>query len=139
MTFDQNSGRLFWAMSNNNDEGCLVELDPANGAAFNRGSIGNNAEIIGLYILPTSNDVHENLLSNIKAYSHLNQVYIINEKNIYLPFVQVVDMYGRIAYEGTAHSSTTLTINVTTGFYIVRLISKEGYVYTKKVYLTNNF
>jgi hypothetical protein len=139
MTFDQNNGRLFWAMCNNNDEGCLVELAPANGATFNRGSIGNNAEIIGLYILPKPDGVCENFLSNIKAYSHSNQVYIINEKNIYLPIVQVIDLYGRIVYEGTTHSSATLTINVTTGFYIVRLISKEGNIYATKVYLTSDF
>jgi hypothetical protein len=49
MSFDHNTGRLFWAMSNNADEGSLIELDPATGAMFNRGTIAGEAEIIGLY------------------------------------------------------------------------------------------
>ena len=58
MAFDQQTGRLFWAMSNDNDEGRLIELAPTNGAAFDRGSIGSEAELIGLFSesVPVSNE-----------------------------------------------------------------------------------
>jgi hypothetical protein len=49
MTFDHNSERLFWAMSNSEDEGRLIELDPATGAVTDFGMLGGNAEIIGLH------------------------------------------------------------------------------------------
>jgi hypothetical protein len=49
MSFDQNTGRLFWAMCNTSEEGKLLELDPATGIALNRGAIAGDAEIIGLY------------------------------------------------------------------------------------------
>ncbi|MDR2970445.1 MAG: choice-of-anchor J domain-containing protein, partial [Bacteroidales bacterium] len=51
MAFDHNTGRLFWAMCNTKDEGKLVELDPATGVAFVRGSIAGEAELIGLYTI----------------------------------------------------------------------------------------
>jgi hypothetical protein len=51
MAFDQNTGRLFWAMCNNKDEGKLMEIDPTSGVTFNRGAIGGEAEIIGLYTI----------------------------------------------------------------------------------------
>ncbi|MDR2057402.1 MAG: choice-of-anchor J domain-containing protein [Dysgonamonadaceae bacterium] len=49
MTFDHNSGRLFWAMCNTDEEGRLIELDPASGAATDWGVLGSNAEIVALY------------------------------------------------------------------------------------------
>jgi hypothetical protein len=49
MAFEQSTGRLFWAMSNNNEEGKLIEINPLSGATMNRGKIGGNAEIIALH------------------------------------------------------------------------------------------
>jgi hypothetical protein len=49
MSFDQNTGRLFWAMFRNADGGKLIELDPVSGVGFNRGTIAKGAELVGLY------------------------------------------------------------------------------------------
>jgi hypothetical protein len=56
MTFDHNTGRLFWAMYESlYDEmdyrGRLIELDPLTGATTDWGKIGKNAEIVGLYTI----------------------------------------------------------------------------------------
>ncbi|MDL2297087.1 choice-of-anchor J domain-containing protein [Bacteroidales bacterium OttesenSCG-928-C03] len=49
MAFDHNTGRLFWAMCNAGNEGKLIEINPTNGAIFDRGTIAGNAEIVALY------------------------------------------------------------------------------------------
>jgi hypothetical protein len=51
MAFDHNTGRLFWAMCNNKGEGRLMEIDPASGVSLDRGAIGGEAELIGLYTI----------------------------------------------------------------------------------------
>jgi len=49
MSFDHNTNRLFWGMSSADDEGKLIEIDPTTGASTDLGTLGGNAEIIGLY------------------------------------------------------------------------------------------
>lgn len=51
MTFDHNTGRLFWAMCNVDEEGLLIELNPATGAATDWGILGGDAEIVALYTI----------------------------------------------------------------------------------------
>jgi hypothetical protein len=50
MTFDHNTGRLFWAMRDFY-EGRLIELDPANGQVTDWGILGGNAQIVALYTI----------------------------------------------------------------------------------------
>ena len=49
MAFDHHSGRLLWAMCNPDDDGLLIELNPATGKAYNWGILGGNAEVVALY------------------------------------------------------------------------------------------
>jgi hypothetical protein len=49
MTFDHNTGRLFWAMCNTYEEGVLIELNPANGAVTDWGILGGDAQVVALY------------------------------------------------------------------------------------------
>jgi hypothetical protein len=213
MSFDHNTGRLFWAMCNTSDEGKLMELHPATGIAFNRGVIAGNAELIGLFTKPVvieekymvtllaepaeggtltgedtyfeneqvtitatpyekyefvawikgtdtvskntnytfnmpaedltftaifqlKNSINDHTLSNIKVYSHLSSIYIVNEENTYLSAVQVFDMSGSAIYSTKLNSSAVFSLNVATGHYFVRLISEDGRVLVTKVYVT---
>ncbi|MCL2436224.1 MAG: T9SS type A sorting domain-containing protein, partial [Lentimicrobiaceae bacterium] len=212
MSFDPNTGRLFWAMCNTSDEGKLMELHPTTGIAFDRGAIAGNAELIGLFTKPViiieeftvtlqadpvdggtligegtylenelvtitaephtnyefvawmqgtdtvsknmqhtfnmpaenvtftaifklKNSIDNHELSNIKVYSHLNNIHIVNEENI-LSSVQVFDMLGSVIYSNKINSSTVFSLNVATGSYLVRLISEDGNVSVTKVYIT---
>jgi hypothetical protein len=49
MAFDHNTEKLFWAFINTGTDGALIELNPATGAAQNRGLIGTSSEIAILY------------------------------------------------------------------------------------------
>ena len=49
MAFDQETGRLFWAMYNSSSEGKLIEISPSSGITFDRGTLGGDAELVGLY------------------------------------------------------------------------------------------
>jgi len=64
------------------------------------------------------------------------RVYILNENNIYLKSIQVIDLLGRPVYETSAKTTTMFSVPVTTGIYMVRLISDDDKVVTSKVHLT---
>jgi hypothetical protein len=51
MSFDHNTGRLFWAM-NDRDDGKLIEINPISGFSYNCGSFYDNAWIAGIYTKP---------------------------------------------------------------------------------------
>jgi hypothetical protein len=74
-------------------------------------------------------------LKDVIVYSSQNKIYIVNENNIRLSSVQVFDMMGRVVRQTKTNSSTVLEMNVTTGYYIVRLVSEDGKVSNTKIYL----
>ena len=75
-------------------------------------------------------------ISDIQIYSHLNTIYIKNESNIPLKSAQVIDMQGRIVHETEVSRSAMFSVEVTTGHYVVKLVSEDGNVITTKLYLT---
>jgi hypothetical protein len=75
------------------------------------------------------------LLKDVFVYSSSNRIFIVNENNIRLPYVQIFDMMGQTVYQTKTNSSTVLEMNVATGYYIVRLVSEDGKVSNTKIYL----
>ena len=75
-------------------------------------------------------------LSNVNVYSYGNQIRITNETQIEIKQVEVFDISGRSIYQKTPTQSVeTITLNVATGMYFVRLSSgRESKAY--KVVLT---
>ena len=49
MGFDPFSGRLFWAIMTQTEQGNLIEIDTTTGVGTNLGTIGNNAEIVAFF------------------------------------------------------------------------------------------
>ena len=56
MAFDHNTGRLFWAMTDR-FVGRLIEVNTKNAVVFNRGTVGAQSQIIGLFTKPQYIDV----------------------------------------------------------------------------------
>jgi len=60
MTFDHNTGRLFWALREFDDYnsmprvGKLIEIEPSSGITLDLGVLGGNAQVIGLHPTPLS-------------------------------------------------------------------------------------
>ena len=50
MEFDRNSNELYWAATTTAEKGFLAKVDTKTGKAANLGTIGNNSQILGLYI-----------------------------------------------------------------------------------------
>ena len=96
-------------------------------------NVESHTHIICRFVNTTG--IAANTLDNVKVYSHLNHVYIVNENNIRFKSVQLIDLLGRIIYNGNANNSTMFSVDAVSGLYIVRLISEEGKVSTTKVYL----
>ena len=80
--------------------------------------------------------INEAVLSTIKVYSNLNNVYIVNNNQVAIRQVEIFDMFGRVIYVGTADNNPeVISLMVASGTYVVRLSTKEG-VATYKVNIT---
>ena len=86
-------------------------------------------------------NIDENEFRNVKIFSHSNHVYIQNVGALRatpLPTVEILDMMGRLVYQGVvAGAETTISLQVSTGIYTVRLISQEN-IAVRKVAIFKN-
>lgn len=77
-------------------------------------------------------------LTQIKVYSNLNNVYILNDAGYAIQNVEIFDMYGKLIFNGKAlNNPEVINLNTATGTYIVRIVA-EGKVGTYKVHIANN-
>jgi len=67
--------------------------------------------------------------NNIKVFSHNNVITVVNERLIPIKSVEVIDMNGRVVWNGQA---TEISLNIATGIYNVR-ITTDTKVFTTKV------
>ncbi|MDR0206742.1 MAG: T9SS type A sorting domain-containing protein [Bacteroidales bacterium] len=68
----------------------------------------------------------------IQIYSNKNVVTISNEELIPVKLVEIMDMYGRVVWQGqTTGAKTEITLNVATGIYGVRIATDDGFTVTK--------
>jgi uncharacterized protein YbaA (DUF1428 family) len=74
-------------------------------------------------------------LTHIAVYGSGNSVYIVNPNNIVLKSVQMVDVLGRVVYDGNVNGSITIPVNGASGIYVVRLLSDDNRVLSTKVRL----
>ena len=79
-------------------------------------------------------NITENELDNIKVYSFLNSVYIENEMDVAIKSVEILDMYGRLIYQGfISGEKTVIPLQVAEGIYNVKLVLFEDTMVSKKV------
>lgn len=136
MAFDHNTGRLFWAYINEATDGSLYEINPATGAAYYLGLIGNSTEVVSLYIPYT----HE---TNIPVNEALNQVLLypnpassttrlsgIPENSD----IAIYDISGRAVkqYRATV-SELDININFESGTYFVKISKGDNSIVKKLI------
>ena len=79
-------------------------------------------------------NIAENELNNIKVYSFQNSVYIENEMDVAIKSVEILDMYGRLIYQGfISGEKTVIPLQVAEGIYNVKLVLFEDTMVSKKV------
>ncbi|MCL2289406.1 MAG: T9SS type A sorting domain-containing protein [Bacteroidetes bacterium] len=67
---------------------------------------------------------YPSMLSDVKVYSFGNQIHIANNTQIEIKQVEVMDIRGRSIYRNSLTSTAeTITLNVPSGVYIVRLFT----------------
>ena len=82
--------------------------------------------------------VKESLLSNVKIYSYLNNVYIDNEANITIKSVEITDITGRKLYQNTiSKEKTVIPLHVAKGIYFITLTAQNNSIYTTKIFIGN--
>jgi M6 family metalloprotease-like protein len=78
--------------------------------------------------------VEDNEFDKIRVFSYQFSVYIKNEGNIDLKAVEIYDMMGQIVYKGVVtNAEMVITLQVASGIYAVKLISKDNATSIKKV------
>jgi hypothetical protein len=128
MTFDHNTGRLFWAMYDDDGiayNGRLVELDPATGAVTDLGKIGNNAEIAGLYTIYSPGvgvGLPETGQDLITVYPNpaTGAVYVsaVPDKST----LSIIDLSGKTLETRTSVSGTVrLDLHLNSGLYFIQI------------------
>ncbi|MDR0206332.1 MAG: M6 family metalloprotease domain-containing protein [Bacteroidales bacterium] len=73
---------------------------------------------------------HESV--NVSIYSYENFIYINNEAETNLRFVEIYDMMGRVIYKETiTNRETVIALDVAKGFYLVKLYSDKSFIVSK--------
>jgi hypothetical protein len=77
-------------------------------------------------------------INAIQIYSWGHDAYIVNRGTATVKEYIAYDMMGRELHRGTLPNSTVnkVTIGDASAYYIVKVITKEGRIYTDKVYIT---
>lgn len=75
---------------------------------------------------------------DVKIYGWQQDAYIMNRGSETMDEYIAYDMMGRELHRGTLSNSTINKVKIddVTGYYIIKVITKEGGVYTGKVYIT---
>jgi len=77
--------------------------------------------------------IDENEL-NFNIFSYTNVVTIKNENLVPVKQVDIMDMFGRVVWQGPANAETTeITLHVAAGIYAVRIITEDNQQVIKKV------
>ena len=71
---------------------------------------------------------------NINVFSHNNVVTILNENLVPVKQVDIMDMYGRVVWQGpTTGERTEITLHVAVGIYAVRILTGDNQFLTTKI------
>jgi hypothetical protein len=76
--------------------------------------------------------------SDVRIYGYGQDAYIVNRGNETIKEYVAYDMMGRELHRGTLPNNTVnkVAIGDVSAYYIVKVITKEGRIYTDKVYIT---
>jgi len=76
--------------------------------------------------------IDEGALEGFSIYSNLNVVYIVNKNLLPVQDVSIMDMYGRVVWQGkTTGALDEITLDVANGIYVVRITSDNQFTTTK--------
>jgi hypothetical protein len=90
------------------------------------------------FIYKIENQIKENPLSDILVYSHQNTVYIKDKSNTGIKAVEIFDIMGRNIYKSAVNNTDiSISLFVTNGIYLVKLISQDNIISTTKVLINN--
>jgi hypothetical protein len=86
---------------------------------------------------PTGIDDPNSDISAVKIYGYGQDAYIVNRGKETIKEYVAYDLMGRELHRGTLPNSTVnkVTIGDVNAYYIVKVITKEGRIYTDKVYI----
>jgi len=130
LAFDQNTGRLFWTMIEDGYESKLIEIDPISGIVFDRGTIGDNTGIVGLYTilgevgiaeskLPATFNIYPNpatdFLKIVRSTNEKAQIEIYNILGVKIKSLEISELAADINVSG-----------LPSGVYLIRLIDAQS-------------
>jgi hypothetical protein len=86
---------------------------------------------------PTGIDDPDGAVSDVQIYAWGQDAYIVNRGSETVKEYVAYDMMGRELHRGTLPNSTVNKVQIgdVSAYYVVKVITKEGRVYTNKVYI----
>jgi len=120
------------------DEGYRVSQVLVNG--INKGAVTNytfteveaDGVIEAFFELIPIIGIEDPTMEGVSIYSQLNTVYIVNAKLLPIRDVSIMDMYGRVVWQGNVYNERNeITLDVATGIYNVRVTTNEQVTTTK--------
>ncbi|MDR0506219.1 MAG: choice-of-anchor J domain-containing protein [Dysgonamonadaceae bacterium] len=134
MTFDHNTGRLFWAgivLQGSQ----LIEIEPENGSAEAYGAIGITGEIVCLYtIYPKAVSFQSPVTQSIEIYPNPSSGVVRFSQPLNNASIRIVDISGRTVYTADKQNGDAkLELNLTAGIYSVIIENAGGKTVRKLV------
>ncbi|MDR0546505.1 MAG: choice-of-anchor J domain-containing protein [Dysgonamonadaceae bacterium] len=124
-TFDHNTGRLFWAMSNDEDQGKLIEINPLTGFITDLGTIAGNTQLTMLYTPYTSSEDAIRPVNQLPVTVYSENGEIVVNDCLKATSVQIINPVGQTVYSCNIQSEK-INIPVGKGIYFVRIQSKNS-------------
>lgn len=127
MTYDHNTGRMFWAAVSTRAEARLIEIEPNSGAVLDRGALANTSQITGLHTPhspKTSTPQITREMFSIFPNPVQNTLNISTEQVITL--IEVIDLQGRIVLQQQGNNRTVNLQSVPAGTYTLRIHTQSG-------------
>ena len=129
LAFDQNTGRFFWTMIDNGYYSKLIEIDPVSGIIFDRGTIGENTGIVGLYTIlgdvgisdikqPDAFTIYPNPAADririVRFHAEKAQIEIYNILGVKIQSLEISELETEINVSGFS-----------SGVYLIRLMDNQ--------------
>jgi hypothetical protein len=105
---------------------------------FDGSPADDHARFIIHFFGPTGIDDPQAEVSAVKIYSYGQDAYIVNKGKETIKEYIAYDMMGRELHSGTLPNNTVNKVQIgdVSAYYVVKVITKEGHVYTGKVFIS---
>jgi hypothetical protein len=118
-----NNYEISKVLVNGNDMGAI--------STYTFTAVDTDGNIEAIFV-PKEIGIDNPTIEGISIYSQKNDVYIVNNNLLPIQDVSIMDVYGRVVWQGkAANTINKITLDVATGIYMVRVTANDQFTTTK--------